>query len=268
MSGTGDVVTADDAVTGDVDSAVLDEAYAGVTAAPLQAKAPAAKPAAKGDLVVVAEYDRPSGATEAAEIALAQASAWSPSTTDFMVVAQTGPRGKASVPVCSSIGTFLGAIIAEPEKSLSRVVIISHSTNGLLGFGGSIDAQGAVSITSSGGMAQPLDGGVDLAAINGLNQNAVSVLEDVRKRWVDGGGEILFFSCGTGAGVNLALMQELAKALGAKAKGFSSPIGYCMDHDGKKVTARGMTTLTFTSPGMPDRSTAKLGYKHLTPDKP
>ncbi|WP_237213730.1 hypothetical protein [Falsiroseomonas oryziterrae] len=261
-----DAVTDDVSVTGEVDAAVLDGAYAGVTGAPLQAKPAKATP--KGDLVVIAVHDRPSGSTMAGEMKLIADGAWSPATEDFLVVAGTGPRGSKSVPSCTNVGGFLGAIQAEPEGSLSRVVIVSHSTSGLLGFGGSIDAAGSVSITGSGGYASPLDGGVDLNAVNGLKDNAASLVEDVRKRWAEGGGEILFFSCGTGAGVNLALMQELAKLLGAKARGFSQPIGYCVQHDGKQVTARGRTTLTFKAPGQPDCATAQLGYRHLKPDRP
>jgi hypothetical protein len=268
-------VTDDDAVTAAVDDAVLAGSYEGVTEAPLDTgKAPPKKvPALKGDLVVIAVFDRPAGTTEADEIALANADAWSPSTTDFLIVAGTGPRGAGNVPSCTNVGEFLGAIQAEPEGSLSRVVIVSHSTSGLLGFGGSISSAGGVGITKSGGFGNPLAGGVDLNAINGLKDQHATLLEDVRKRWAGGSGELLFFSCGTGAGVNLALMQELAKLIGASAKGFSGPIGYLMDHDTKSlVTARGLTTLTFVknakNQDVPDRASARLGYRHLTPNRP
>jgi hypothetical protein len=268
-------ITDDEAVTVAVDDAVLAGTYDGVTEAPLDTgKAPPKKtPAQKGDLVVIAIFDRPSGSTDADEIALANADAWSPSTTDFLIVAGTGPRGASSVPSCHNIGEFLGAIQAEPEGSLSRVVIVSHSTNDLLGFGGSISAAGGVGITKSGGFGNPLAGGADLDAVNGLKDQHAALLEDIRKRWAGGAGELLFFSCGTGAGVNLALMQELATLMGARAKGFSGPIGYLIDHDTKStVTARGLTTLTFVknakNQDVPDRASARLGYRHLTPNRP
>lgn len=266
-----DAVTADAVVTGAVDDAVLERAYGAVTAAPLQARAPAGASADKGDLVVVAIHERPAGTTDAQEIALATAGHWSPSTKDFLAVAWTGPRGSASVPLCGNVGEFLQAILEQPEQSLSRVVILSHSSEGVLGFGGWIDASGATMITASGGMADPLRGGVDSDAIDGLKATAQPLLQDVRKRWRNGRGEILFFSCGSGAGVNVARMQEFAQLLGARARGFSGPVGYCMDHDGKRVIQRGRTTLSFKTVDdvdIPDCASAQPGYRHLQPNKP
>lgn len=268
MSGS---VADDEAVVGAVDDAVLAEGrgYANVTAAPLDGEAPKKPPAAKPDLVVVAVFDRPAGFTDAQELALIDAGAWMPATVDFRTVASVGPR-KGSTPLVSNVGEFLGALLEAAPGSLSRVVLVSHSGSGLLGFGGEIDAAGGVGITPSGRLKNPLAGGVDLDAVNGLALDHKSTLDEVKTRWVEGGGEILFFSCGTGAGVNLALMQEFTKLLGARAKGFSFAIGYCVTKGEARVGQRGHTARTRIENDklVIDCANAKLGYTHLTPDRP
>jgi hypothetical protein len=263
-------VADDEAVVGAVDDAVLAEgrAYARVTAAPLDGQKPAKPPAAKPDLVIAAIFDRPQGATDADEVALVKAQKWSPATIDFLTVARAGPR-KGTPLSCSNVGEFLGALQGEPAGSLSRVVLVSHSTDGLLGFGGSLSAEGTVRITLSGGEGNALAGGVDLSAINGLKRDYQPLLDEVKTRWVEGGGELIYFSCGSGAGVNLALMNEFAKLIGARARGFSFSIGYCVTEDGKRVGQRGHTTKTRIEGDklVVECETAKLGYAHLTPDR-
>jgi hypothetical protein len=264
-------VADDEAVVGAVDEAVLAEggAYGGVTAAPLDGDKPKKPAAPKPDLVIVTVFDRPEGFTDAQEVALVQAKAWSPATIDFVQVAKAGPR-KGTPLSCSNVGEFLGALQGEPAGSLSRVVLVSHSTEGLLGFGGNIDAAGTVGVTRCPGINNPLAGGVDLNAINGLKRDYQPLLDEVKTRWAEGGGELVFFSCGSGAGVNLALMQEFAKLIGARAAGFSYAIGYCVKEDGKRVLQRGHTAKTrFAGDELViDCENAKLGYAHLTPDRP
>jgi hypothetical protein len=268
MDGARDALTDDAALTAAVDRTVLveDGGYGGITAAPLEAKAPEKPPPQKPDLVILAVFDRPEGTKPADEIALIVAGAWSPATIDFEAVARTGPR-KGTLTACNNVGEFLGALQAEPAGSLSRVVLVSHSSNGLIGFGGFLDAAGSVFLHGSGGMGDPLAGNLDLAAINGLKEHHTPLLTEIGTKWAPGGGEIVFFSCGSGAAVNLANMQEFARALGARARGFSFPIGYCVNPD---LTGRGRTTKTRSEGGktVVDCGTAQLGYRHLTPDRP
>jgi hypothetical protein len=275
-------VADDEAVVGAVDKAVLAEggAYGGVTAAPLDGEKPKKAAAKKPDLVIACVYNYPDGFTLAQEQELVAKKAWSPSTVDFETVVRAGPR-KGTPLACNNIGEFLGILQGEPKGSLSRVVLVSHSTKGLIGFGGSITADGSVLITLSGGQGNPLAGGLDLSAINGLAEDYQPTLDDVKTRWAEGGGEIVFFSCGTGNAENLANMQDFAKLLGARAKGYSYEIGYCLEN------GRGHTTRTYevdlteaeleaernkgskkTKRLVIPCENAKLGYAHLTPDRP
>jgi hypothetical protein len=259
-------VADDTALVGAVDDAVLTDgrAYGGITAAPLDGEKPKKPPAQKPDLVIAAIFDREKGSDEQALIAQGK---WSPSTVDFVAVAEAGPR-KGTTISCANVGDFLGALQAEPAGSLSRVVIVSHSTDGVLGFGGGIAADGTVSIKSYKRGGNPLAGGITTDAIYDLAESHQPMLDEVKTRWGEGGGEIVFFSCNTGEGVSLALMREFATLIGAKPKGYSYSIGYCLEH------GRGYTTRTWyeTVEGKEvfkiDCENAKYGYAHLKPDRP
>lgn len=262
MSGS---VADDAAVVGAVDDAVLAEggAYGGVTAAPLDGEKPKKPAAKKLDLVIAAIFDREKGSDEKALIAQDK---WSPSTVDFVAVAEAGPR-KGTTTSCANVGDFLGALQAEPPGSLSRVVIVSHSTDGVLGFGGEIAADGTVSIKSYKRGGNPLAGGITFSAIADLAEKYQPMLDEVKTRWAEGGGEIVFFSCNSGEGVTLALMQDFGKLIGATAKGYSYSIGYCLEN------GRGWTTRTRYE-GKDDQrklvidcANAKFGYAHLKPDR-
>lgn len=276
MSGS---VADDAAVVGAVDDAVLTDgrAYGGITAAPLDGEKPKQPPAQKPDLVIAAIFDREAGSDEQALIAQDN---WSPATIDFLAVAKAGPR-KGSTPQCANVGEFFGALLAAPAGSLSRVVIVSHSTDGVLGFGGDIAADGTVSIKSYKRGGNPLAGGITKDAIDDLATSHQPILDEVKTRWAEGGGEIVFFSCDTGVGVSLALMREFATLIGARPKGYSYSIGYCLER-GRGCTTR--TTLIALTPEelkkeqekgsdktkrlVIDCEDAKLGYAHLTPDRP
>lgn len=261
MSGS---VADDEAVVGAVDSAVLAEggAYGGVTAAPLDGEKPKKPAAKKPDLVIAAIFNREKGSDENALIA---AGKWSPATADFVAVAEAGPR-KGTTTSCKNLGDLFGALQDEPVGSLSRVVIVSHSTDEVIGLGGRIDADGTVQITGSVD-GNPLAGGITFGAIADLAKDYQPMLDEVKTRWAEGGAEIVFFSCNSGEGVTLALMQDFGRLLGATAKGYSYSIGYCLEN------GRGWTTRTRYE-GKDDQrklvidcANARFGYAHLKPDR-
>src|SRR5581483_2218355 len=116
-----------------------------------------------------------------------------------------------------------------------------------------VDGAGKVSVrlNGSGGTVKPLDGGVDLAALEGLQDPKMkATMDDIRGRFASPAAEIVFYSCGSSAAIIGAsvtkdeLLRQVAKVFQVQAKSFAQPVYYFPKYQGTQVKDRALTSIS------------------------
>jgi hypothetical protein len=222
------------------------------------------------EITVVCTYPR--WPSTAAEIAALKSRQWSPTTTDFTTVAQADNRDRSKQFQVATLGEFLGAIVnlasgrPRPDRSLDRVVLITHAGNGIVSFKGTV-SPGSVTIGRFDA-ANPLNSdGLEFNSTGSgqfLNSSPGNSVRDDARRKFRSTGEIVLYCCNSGMGVALARMQDLAKTFDVKVTGFANAIVFCPDFTANSIINRQMTAELNPSLGVTQTcSTAqKPGYRH------
>lgn len=217
-----DPLTNDTAVTGEVDQAVLDEAYGEITAAPLQAKAPVAKaPAGKtpkaGEVTILSFFDWVPAITEAQEVQFLLDNQWHPSYRDYQEI-----TGVLENDYPGNFVALLGRITEYKPKSIKRLNYWTHANKELIGITGSI-IPGDVLFNKSINANE-----ISELANTGLSftyQGQSFTLDDVRNRFTDDG---LFVLYGCNAAFNPSgLLTALKNLLQVTVIGFKTENMYC-----------------------------------------
>ena len=208
------------------------------------------------DVLYSSGYPRPYS-SDAAEVASAEKSTWTPASIDFQA-SSLASGGTNGVPHFQG---FLAELSTKADDSITNLYLIGHSNSSMFSFGGTILVQSPPDV----------DFVTDNNCISTTQLSAnMSAIVPLRKKFASG-SSIVLVGCHAGTGVSL--LNAISNAFQVCVKGFKNEVKWCLDWStpGKKITGRGK--MGYVSPDTNDpmeligpvRCTTS-DVKKLTPD--